>query len=289
MTALPKEYAAMRVMLENAKPYQAAGQGAGRRYYLGEIPAVTGGRHQVALTLADMGTNIAAVRAARLLEHFPTARSLIMVGIAGGIPHPTKPDEHVRLGDIIVSNQKGVVQYDLVREELKDEVVETTHRNPPRPPSASLLEAVQLLAAEELLGERPWLAHIQRAANLPNAARPEVALDILVDGAGQPIAHPIDRKRVEGQPRVFVGPIASANVLLKNPHKRDDLRDKFGVKAVEMEASGVADATWNHEIGYLVVRGICDYCDKNKNDLWQEYAAVVAAAYTRALIESMPV
>lgn len=42
------------------------------------------------------------------------------------------------------------------------------------------------------------------------------------------------------------------------------------------------------EVGYLVVRGICDYCDSHKNDDWQQYAAIVAAAYTRALIESMP-
>jgi len=55
-----------------------------------------------------------------------------------------------------------------------------------------------------------------------------------------------------------------------------------------MEASGIADATWTHKIGYLVIRGICDYCDSHKNDDWQQYAAVVAAAYTRALIESMP-
>ena len=25
---------------------------------------------------------------------------------------------------------------------------------------------------------------------------------------------------------------------------------------------------------YIVIRGICDYADKNKNDLWQKYAAV---------------
>ena len=58
--------------------------------------------------------------------------------------------------------------------------------------------------------------------------------------------------------------------------------------AIEMEGSGIADATWNDSVGYLVVRGICDYCDSNKNDLWQGYAAVVAATYTRALLESMP-
>jgi len=56
---------------------------------------------------------------------------------------------------------------------------------------------------------------------------------------------------------------------------------------VEMEGSGIADATWNAGQHYLIIRGICDYCDENKNDLWQGYAAVAAAAYTRALISSM--
>lgn len=69
--------------------------------------------------------------------------------------------------------------------------------------------------------------------------------------------------------------------------KRDALRDKFGVRAVEMEGSGIADATWSHEKGYLAIRGICDYCDAHKNDAWQEYAAAVAAGYTRALLESI--
>jgi len=67
--------------------------------------------------------------------------------------------------------------------------------------------------------------------------------------------------------------VASANALLKDPVRRDSLRDKFEIKAVEMEGSGIADATWDHEKGYLVVRGICDYCDSHKNDDWQEYAA----------------
>jgi nucleoside phosphorylase len=69
---------------------------------------------------------------------------------------------------------------------------------------------------------------------------------------------------------------------------RDKLRDDFGIKAIEMEGSGITDTTWNHEAGYLVVRGICDYCDPGNNNDWQQYAAVVAAAFTRALIESMP-
>ncbi len=105
----------------------------------------------------------------------------------------------------------------------------------------------------------------------------------------EPGRHPADPLRVEGRPRIFHGPIASANVLLKNPARRDALRDQFNVKAVEMEGSGIADVTWDRLLGYLVVCGVCDYCDSAKGDEWQHYAAAVAAAYTRALLEIVPV
>ncbi|MEP7125077.1 MAG: hypothetical protein ABJE95_29375 [Byssovorax sp.] len=103
----------------------------------------------------------------------------------------------------------------------------------------------------------------------------------------QALKHPLDRKRIEGQPRIFFGPIASTNALLKDPVDRDRLREQHGVKAVEMEASGIADATWMQRAGYLAVRGICDYCDKYQNDDWHRYAALVAAAYARSVIERM--
>ena len=60
-----------------------------------------------------------------------------------------------------------------------------------------------------------------------------------------------------------------------------------------MEASGVADATWEYEkAGYLAVRGVCDDCDVRtkefQTDDWKQYVAIVAASYVRALIESIP-
>lgn len=286
VTALPKEYAAMAALLDRPRKKRVPGKGAGRSYLLGKLAAQDGGKHTVALVLAAVGNNSAAVRAALLLEHFPNVSEIIMVGIAGGIPNPRKPVEHVRLGDIVVSNSNGVVQYDFG----KETDTEITYRHPPRPPSASLLEAVRLLEAAEISGQRPWLRFIKLALEKLQQAPPPETADILGDPANdrQPIPHPEDPARMKGQPRIFFGPIASANLLLRNAKKRDELRDRFGVIAVEMEASGIADATWNREAGYLVVRGICDYCDSRKNDVWQDYAAVVAAAYTRALIESMP-
>jgi nucleoside phosphorylase len=101
------------------------------------------------------------------------------------------------------------------------------------------------------------------------------------------ILHPKDPDRYTKQPKIFLGSIGSANKLLKNPQKRDLLRDKFGFKAIEMQGSGIADATWTYGTGYVVVRGICDYCDSHKSDAWQQYAAVAAAAYVRVLLSSM--
>jgi nucleoside phosphorylase/CheY-like chemotaxis protein len=288
ITALEKEYAAIRIVFDNWREYHIPGRGTGRRYGLVDLPARNGGKHLLVVLLADMGNNAAASRAALLLEHFPNVEGIIMVGIAGGIPNPKKPDDHVRLGDIVVSDRMGVIQYDFD----KETPTEVVPRYPPRPPSPSLLEAVRLLNADEMTtGRRPWLKYIAHASPQLRIARPPSKTDVLARSAPpyRRISHPRDPKRIADEPRIFVGPVASANKLLKNPLKRDALRDKYNAKAVEMEGSGIADATWNHEVGYLVVRGVSDYCDLNKGDAWQDYAAIAAAAYARALLESIPV
>jgi nucleoside phosphorylase len=290
VTALEKEYVAVDAMLNDAADHVIEGVGAGRRYRIGKIPSAAGGQHTVVLALTDIGNNMAALRTSLMLQHFPHIRSIVMVGIAGGVPNPINPDEHVRLGDVVVSDRGGVVQYDFDKEDYdsaKDEP-RITYRNPPRPPSAILLEAVRLMQAAQLRGERTWLQNFVRSSYLPNGTRPKSETDRLIDYDGNLIAHPHDLQRIADQPRVFLGVIASANKLLKNPKLRDELRKRFGVRAIEMEGSGIADATWQHEVGYLVVRGICDYCDANKNDAWQGYAAIAAAAYVRGLIASMP-
>jgi Nucleoside phosphorylase len=287
ITALPHEYTAFKVMLENPREITISGSGAGRRYLLGKIPSCNGSEHSIALTLlTDMGNNIAATRATRMLEHFPNIKSIIMVGIAGGVPNPTKVDEHVRLGDIVVSDQKGVIQYDFDKETIS----ETIQRHPPRPPSAVLLEAVRHLEAATMEGKRPWIKYINYGLDQLSISRPPEESDILISSTNPKInlSHPNDPERIKNEPKTFLGTIAAANKLLKNPIKRDNLRDKFGVKAVEMESSGIADATWYQEVGYLAVRGICDYCDSNKGDAWQKYAAITAAGYTKALLETIP-
>jgi nucleoside phosphorylase len=55
-----------------------------------------------------------------------------------------------------------------------------------------------------------------------------------------------------------------------------------------METGGIKDVMRFHNNRYIAIKGICDYCDGNKNDDWHNYASAVAAAYTYALIRSIP-
>jgi nucleoside phosphorylase len=210
----------------------------------------------------------------------------LMVGIAGAVPHPLKAEDHVRLGDIVVSDRNGVVQYDYVKitEKFKE------FRSPPRPPSRVLTDAIRWLRSEEEAGQCPWEKFLDAGLKGlgPRFHRPPDDQDILQDDpAAPPVTHPSDPMRTKpGFPRVFHGTIACSNALLKDSRLRDQIREEFQVKAVEMEGSGVADATWHDEMaGYLVIRGTCDYCNQGKNNDWQRYAALIAAAFARAVVE----
>jgi nucleoside phosphorylase len=286
ITALPEEFAAICEVLGCGEPITVPGVGAGRKYAMAKICNRNGEYLTVAATfLTGMGNNSAAIRASQLYAHCKNVQQVIMVGIAGAVPYPAKPADHVRLGDIVISDQGGVIQYDMDKEMSST----TEHRNPPRPPSATLIEADRLLNAEELRGKYPWEEYIDRAIRHLGESwrRPSDDKDKLHDWQEMqgPVEHPLDHNRRPGRPRIFRGSVASANKLLKNPSKRDALRDKFKVKAVEMEGSGIADASWNAGNGYFIIRGTSDYCNSDKGDEWHNYASIIAAAYARALIE----
>jgi len=283
VTALPKEFAAMLAMLDDARPITVSGDP--NDYAYGMVPALDGtGNHHIVVALQKKPANNSASAVASHLAHsFPHLEHVLMVGIAGGIPHMTDPDKHVRLGDVVVSDQNGVVQYD----HLKLESHQVLVRSAASPPSAALLGKVRVLEAARLSGMHPWEDHIMRAV-VEGGRRPDGSTD-RVFVAGVEISHPSDAFRRSGHPRIHYGAIGSSNVLLKDPEIRDALGDKFGIRAIEMEASGIADGTWTAGLGYIVIRGISDYCDEHKNDVWQGYAAVAAAGYARALIESFTV
>ncbi|KAH7232462.1 hypothetical protein B0J15DRAFT_599313 [Fusarium solani] len=88
-------------------------------------------------------------------------------------------------------------------------------------------------------------------------------------------------RRQPGDMRVHYGLIASGNQVIKDAGFRDSLNESLGgnVLCVEMEAAGLMD------FPCIVIRGICDYADSQKNKDWQEHAAALAAAFAKELLQ----
>lgn len=286
VTALSKEFAMMSEHLDNRTEY-VGGEGRLRiAITIGEIPAFGSGAHKIALVQSDMGNNLSAITANQIQNDFPNLQEIIMVGIAGAVPNISNSEQHVRLGDIVISGKDGVVQYDMIKAKNDDR----EHRHQPRPPSAQLLRSANLLDSENIKGNRPWMDALKKTQSINGSSRPDASKDKLAssDDKNVILDHPVDPSRIEGEPRVFEGAIGAANILLKDAKQRDKLRDEYKLRAIEMEASGISDATHFAGSSYFVVRGTCDYCDDHKNNEWQLYAASIAAAYCRVLLEKTP-
>lgn len=282
LTALPKEHAAVKALLDHPIAHAESDHQGTRHYTFGTLPSRGNGYHALALAIVGVGNNISAAATTQLLNDLPSVRTVILSGIAGGVPHPSKAEDHVRLGDIVVSSEQGVIQYDFVKEQIG----ETIPRHPPRPASSNLVRAARILEAESFSGSRPWDAHIEQVLAALGWKRPPESTDLLASSDDQStlLRHPADAQRTRRKPRIFVGPIASSNTLLKDPKRRDSLRDQYSVKAVEMEGSGTADAAWMAQAHHFVIRGICDYCDSRKGDDWQNYASAAAAGYLKSIL-----
>jgi nucleoside phosphorylase len=256
-----------------------------QEYRLGTIRCDFGGKHNIVVARAGKGNNKAAVLATNLINKYPTIKEIFMVGVAAGVPNVKNAKEHVRLGDIVISDEHGVIQYDFIKQNTN-----LTHYDPPaRPPShAWLTHATNHLA---LMKKTPryWSYLDKILANL-DVIRPKTGplRDCPWASGRKAIKQPTYDRAHRKRPRILAGPIASSNTVLKSARVRDKIRDVFKVKAIEMEASGIAEATWQAGKGYLVVRGICDFANDDKNKKWQPYAAAAAAAFTRDLIETMP-
>jgi nucleoside phosphorylase len=90
-------------------------------------------------------------------------------------------------------------------------------------------------------------------------------------------------RRLDDEPQIHYGTIASGNQVMSDGVTRDRLRQEFNCLCFEMEAAGLM------KFKCVVIRGICDYADTHKSKRWQEYAAATAAAYAQELLRCVPV
>jgi len=91
------------------------------------------------------------------------------------------------------------------------------------------------------------------------------------------------KPRDTNDPVVHYGLIGSANQVMRHGATREKLRQQEGMLCFEKEAAGLVD-----NFKCVVIRGISDYSDSHSNELWLPYAAAVAAAYAKELLETIP-
>ncbi|KAK4075733.1 hypothetical protein Trihar35433_2293 [Trichoderma harzianum] len=244
-------------------------------YTLGSI-----GKHNVAIACLPsgrIGNTPAATVAQRMISTFPNIKICLMVGIGGGIP------SKVKLGDVVISESKkgnaAVVQWDLGKTLPDGRFMPTGHLN--NPPTA-VLSALSLFKTERLVTEqmiKAYLKTLQTLDGLEKDAyqRPGMTTDSMqVTGLNKDKNEPVN---------IHYGLIASGNQVIKHAPTRDKINTDFNddVLCIEMEAAGLMN-----EFPCIVIRGICDYADEQKNDDWHPYAAAVATACAKALIKCLP-
>ncbi|KAM0192269.1 hypothetical protein ACHAPI_008443 [Fusarium lateritium] len=284
ISALPIEMMAAEVMLDRVHDAPPQRYGDSNCYMFGSIKS-----HNVVMAClpsGHYGTNNAATVASHMSQSFPNIQHRLMVGIGGGAPGLAD----VRLGDIVVSND--VVQYDLVKALPDNKFKRTTY--PVRPPQP-LLTAVSRLRASHVCGSTRISNILQQSIlRLPLFARPRLQDRLFHKGYDHPsfaqTCEDCDQQQLVprdppqiSDPKIHYGRIASGYQVIKDGFTRDKLSQELGSICFEMEAAGLI-----HSFPCLVVRGICDYSDSHKNKNWQEYAALVAAAYAKDLILILP-
>jgi nucleoside phosphorylase len=268
-------------------------------YILGSI-----GKHNVVIAVLPLeyGTAPAANVATNLIRTFPNIRVGLLVGIGGGAPS----EEHdIRLGDVVVSapsgSDGGIFQYDFGKTVQQGAFQRTGHLNKPPP---VLRSAVATLQTRYKRRGHQFKANIdailEKNERLVNEfRRPEPSSDLLflpsvvhkegkcaVECAKEDKSNLVQRRnrtQHENDPAIHYGLIASANQVMKDALSRDKLSKERDVLCFEMEAAGLIN-----NFPCLVIRGICDYADSHKNDEWQGFAAMAAAAYAKDLLGLIP-
>ncbi|KAJ8128532.1 hypothetical protein O1611_g5103 [Lasiodiplodia mahajangana] len=240
----------------------------------------------------EYGTGSAAALASQAKVFFPNLWFGLLVGVAAGLPNLSRnPPRDIRLGDVLVAlpegESAGLVAYELGK--TTDDGFQPLRLGRVL---ASTERIVMSAIGNIKLHNQNAQFFLQYYESVKNEGRdaaifedPGQDNDMLYETLEDGTEKLVDRKlrNDSDRTRVWYGPIGSGDKLLKNARKRDELRDRYNIIGLEMEAAGTMN-----RIPVGVVRGVCDYGDTHKNKLWQPYAAAMAAAYAKAILNEIP-
>ncbi|KAJ6110653.1 Pfs NACHT and WD domain protein [Penicillium sp. IBT 16267x] len=239
------------------------------------------------------GIASAAALAAQAKAFFPNLWFGLLVGVAAGLPKLTGPSPRdIRLGDILVASPEGgsagVIAYQFGKETANNgfQLLRGGHV---LAPTANVvryaIDNIRRHASNDVRGFSRFYNTIrEKRHDRGTFSDPGQDADRLyeIDHSGATKPKRRERRPDQIRTRVWYGPIGSGSTLMKNPFKRDALRDRYNLIGIEMAAAGVMN-----RIPVGVIRGVCDYGDEHQNKEWQPYAAAMAASYAKAVLEQI--
>jgi len=192
---------------------------------------------KVAIASSGVGKVNGGVAAALLIEHFKP-HEILYSGIAGSLNPDLWP------GDIVIAVK--TFQHDLGT------------LNP---------EGIQLRGMRNPVDWKPNPVFFDADPGLVG----------LAESAGRIIElSRIQTSRGERSPRILKGIIATGDLFVASPVKRDELRRTLQADAVEMEGAAVAQICYQFAVPCLVIRSISDSADSNARSDANEFMATAA-------------
>ncbi|WP_229202615.1 phosphorylase family protein [Rhizobium rhizogenes] len=212
------------------------------RYLAGTLATSTGTKSIIAASAPRMGIPASGILSSKIIHQF-RPRFVAMVGICAG------RKGKVSLGDVIVAEPtwdwgSGKIS----SENGEPKFLPSPHQLDMDPDTAALLKA---MTKDEVV-----LASIKKASrgNKPNT-----------------------------ELKAHLGPLVSGAAVLAHKPTFDQLLDQHrGILGVDMEAYAVAAAALGSakpRPKFLIVKGVSDFADENKDDDYQEFAASVSANF----------
>ncbi|PWY90333.1 purine and uridine phosphorylase [Aspergillus sclerotioniger CBS 115572] len=258
-------------------------------YTIGRI-----GKHNVALTFVTGSRTPSTTTVATAMRiTFPNLRIIFLVGAASGVP---SPQHDIRLGDVVVGvdgeNQTAVQIYYVwlpkggaflnqgprfidQLSSLREALDRLRRRHDMRS-----LEKVVTEMVEKNVGPDAKERFMRPPSHTDRLYRSDichVGTDCIgCDPSGLIVRHNRPNSAVH---YVVIG---SGDYRIQHAVDRDCIVRGTDVLCLDNEAVGLVDA-----FPCLVVRGISNYADVHASDRWEMYAALMAAAYMRGLLEEI--
>ncbi|GCB27650.1 hypothetical protein AAWM_10535 [Aspergillus awamori] len=211
------------------------------------------GRTNVAIAFfpaGEIGIGVAGYMASEVQRDLPNIKTGLLVGVGAGIP---RYGHDLRLGDVVIAtpteNNSGVLGYDMVKVEPEKIVL------------------------------KQWQECTRSAYTLRNDQFPGFPGDAYkIQAKPREVQRDKLPSTIRGTSQCPLWVIWGATVI-KSADLRDELAREYKAIAIEMEAAGMMNT-----LPVAVIRGISDWANADKNDVWQGYAAATAAAAAKELL-----